>query len=453
MFLEDIALFIEQNSPLIQKFPSNISFSLNFNSDFDLTGTEDSDILIGLAGKDSLSGLGNNDLIIAGGDNDTLTGGGGDDLLIGNSGEDVVAYSQTQTDYIFKGDRDKPGGMMASLRLEVIGTLGRDTLIGIESLEFSDDTVAVDDLNLLPASLYQDIEVIETTIPDTGDAIDIYLPEAGDNLPVAIFLPGANVDKSNYSIYAETFASYGFAVVVPNNLRTIDLPPPAPDVTGYLAELSQINEVFDYIRSAESPIDEAINPDTLVLSGHSFGGAVGLSAIQGSCNLANCPFGEFDRHEELAGGIFFGTDLKPSLGNEQPSPPVPLIDNNDLPTGLILGSNDNISLPEETRETYDQIQDPPKALISVEGTNHFGITNDNDPLNPPATPGEVPPIIPETNPQEIPQAIAIDTIATWSALFLRATVLDDTEAYDFVFGTGDELDNNVSVISEVSGDF
>ena len=45
-------------------------------------------------------------------------------------------------------------------------------MIGIESLEFSDGEVAIDDLNLLPAPLYDEIEVIETTIPNTGDAID-----------------------------------------------------------------------------------------------------------------------------------------------------------------------------------------------------------------------------------------------------------------------------------------
>ncbi len=445
MFFRDIVRFIDRNPSLLEDFPSNINFPLDRNSDSQITGTEDSDLLVGLWGNDSLLGLGSNDLIIGGANNDTLDGGEGDDLLIGNSGEDIAAYSQTKTNYIFKGDSD---------RLEVIGASGRDTLIGIESVEFGDGVMAVDHLNFLPAPLYEDIEVIETTIPDTGDAIDIYLPEGEvTNLPVAIFLQGANVDKSNYSTYAETVASYGFSVVVPNNLRTIDLPAPAPDITGYLAELPQINEDFDYLRTPESPIDDAIDPDTLVLLGHSFGGAAGLYALQGTCDIPNCPFGEFDRPEELAGGIFFGTDLKPSLGNNQPSPPVPLIDNNDLPTGLILGSNDGISFPEETLETYEQIQDPPKALISVDGTNHFGITNENDPLNPSTTPVEVPPITPEINPQEIPQPIAIDTIATWSALFLRATVLDDTDAYDFVFGTGDELDGNASVISEVSGDF
>ncbi len=96
---------------------------------------------------------------------------------------------------------------------------------------------------------------------------------------------------------------------------------------------------------------------------------------------------------------------------------------------------------------------PPKALISVEGTNHFGITNENDPLNPATTPAEVPPILPEPNPQTIPQEVAIDTIATWSSLFLRATRLDDEAAFDFVFGgTGDELDSNVVVTSELPPD-
>lgn len=58
--------------------------------------------------------------------------------------------------------------ILASLAIaiasEIIGASGTDTLVGIESLEFSDGEVAIDDLNLLPASLYDDVEVIETTM-------------------------------------------------------------------------------------------------------------------------------------------------------------------------------------------------------------------------------------------------------------------------------------------------
>ena len=322
-------------------------------------------------------------------------------------------------------------------------------------LEFEDGLVETDTLSFLPTPLFDKIETLETTITTSGDSADIYFPSSTheiDSLPVALFLQGANVDKSNYSTFASVVASYGFAVVVPNNLRTIAAPPPAPSVTGFFPELPQVNEVWDYIRDPEvSPIADAIDPDKLVLLGHSFGGAVGLSALQGFCPFPSCPFGEFDRPDELVGAAFFGTDFKPS--SDIGGGPVPPIDNAEIPTALILGSNDGISLPAETEETFEQIQDPPKALISVEDINHFGITDDNNPTNPPDTPAEVPPIVPDPNSQTISQQVAIDTIATWSSLFLRATVLDDEAAFDFVFGgIGDELDSNVSVISELPSD-
>lgn len=43
--------------------------------------------------------------------------------------------------------------------------------------------------------------------------------------------------------------------------------------------------------------------------------------------------------------------------------------------------------------------------------------------------------------------MAIETIADWSALFLRGTVLNDTEAFDYVLNTGDALNKNVNVVS------
>ena len=427
-----------------------------------LTGREDSDLLVGLRGNDTLLGLSGNDLVFGGADDDLLEGGidedflfggvgndslfgdAGDDNLFGGLGEDVAQYSQQQQNFIFKGNSDE---------FQVIGAEGRDTLRNIELLEFEDGLVETDALSFLPAPLFNEIETISTTIPASGDPVDIYLPSASpdeiDSLPVALFLQGANVDKSNYSTFASVVASYGFAVVVPNNLRTIAAPPPASPVTGFFPELPQVNEVFDYVRDPEvSPIVDAIDPNKLVLLGHSFGGAVGLSALQGFCPFPFCPFGEFDRPDELVGAAFFGTDFKPSSNIGVGS--VPPIDNAEIPTALILGSNDGISFPAETQETFEQIQDPPKALIVVEGTNHFGITNENEPLNPTTTPAEVPPITTEPNPQIIPQEVAIDTIATWSSLFLRATVLDDEAAFDFVFGgIGDNLDSNVSVISQL----
>ncbi|MDJ0569716.1 MAG: hypothetical protein QNJ53_11790 [Pleurocapsa sp. MO_192.B19] len=432
----------------VDELSFNINIVVDTSRDDDLTGSEDDDLLVGLDGNDTLSGLSGNDVVFGGLGKDLLEGGIGDDRLFGGFGEDVAKYSQQQQNFIFKGNPDE---------FQVIGAEGRDTLRGIELIEFESGVVKTDDLNFLPAPLYDEIETIATTIPTSGDPVDIYLPDAPheniDSLPVALFLQGANVDKSNYSTFASVVASYGFAVVVPNNLRTIEAPAPAPAVTGFFPELPQVNEVFDYIQDSEvSPIADAIDPDKLVLLGHSFGGAVGISALQGFCPFPNCPFGEFDRPDELVGAAFFGTDFQPSPAEGGLDSIAP-IENADIPTALILGSNDGISAPAETEATFEQIQDPPKALISVEGTNHFGITNENDPLNPPTTPAEVPPITSEPNPQTIPQEVAIDTIATWSSLFLRATVLDDETAFDFVFGgTGDELDSNVVVTSELPPD-
>ena len=447
--------FIQNNSSLLtdscQSF-DGLSFDLNLIVDIlgdnHLTGSEANDVLIGLGGDDTILGLSGKDIIFGGFGKDILAGGNDDDIIFGGFGEDIAKYSQQQQDFIFKGNPD---------RFQVIGAEGRDTLRGIEQLEFEDGLVETDTLNFLPAPLFDRVKTIETTIPSTGDPIDIYLPAASphkaNSLPVALLLQGANVDKSNYSTFASVVASYGFAVVVPNNLRTLAAPPPIPSVTGFFPELPQINEVFDYVRDPEvSPITKAIDPSKLALLGHSFGGAVGLSAVRGSCPFPNCPFGEFDRPDELVGAAFFGTDFQPSP-EEGGSDSVPLIDNSDIPTALILGNNDGISAPAETEATFEQIQDPPKALIKVAGTNHFGITNENDPLNPPTTPAEVPLILDEPNPQTIPQEVAIDTIATWSSLFLRATILDDRSAFDFVFGgTGDELDDNVVVTSELPPD-
>lgn len=128
-----------------------------------LQGGSDADYLLGGVDNDSLWGDRGNDTLNGGDNNDLLAGGLGDDLIDGGAGSDIAQYSQPQQNYIFKGNGD---------RLEAIGTEGRDTLEGVEVLEFADGTVDTDSLNFLPAPLYDEIETIETTIPDTGDAID-----------------------------------------------------------------------------------------------------------------------------------------------------------------------------------------------------------------------------------------------------------------------------------------
>ena len=77
---------------------------------------------------------------------------------------------------------------------------------------------------------------------------------------------------------------------------------------------------------------------------------------------------------------------------------------------MFQGNNDSIALPERAEKTYEQIQSPPKILINVSGVNHYGITNTNNPDG----------ARPDANMGAIAQDVAVETVARWSGLFLRA---------------------------------
>ena len=277
--------------------------------------------------------------------------------------------------------------------------------------------------NLAP--LFEEVNKYETTITTNGDPADIYYPNTleTDNFPIALFLQGARVDKANYSNFASAVASYGFVVVVPNHFQSL---PQEPEPVLF-SEVSQIEAVLKYAETENSnltsPLEGILAPNKLALLGHSFGGAVGLSALGNYCLPFLCNETEFTLAEEVVAGIFYGAFLED------------LVLDNDIPLGLISGSRDGVSTPEEIRTSYALIQNPPKALITVEGANHYGITNkDNalDPLRP-----------------TLAQDLANETIARWSGLFLRANILDDRAAFDYVYNTGELLDKNVTVISQI----
>lgn len=293
-----------------------------------------------------------------------------------------------------------------------------------------------------PAPLFESAVSYSTNIPRTDggvDSTDIYYPVLSstqtqqNSLPIALLLQGALVDKSDYSTFANTVARYGFVVVVPNHLRTAISPMGA--VTGLIAEQQQVNDVLTYIQTEKStpssPIANSLDPSTLVLLGHSFGGAAGIAAIQGQCFPTLCT-GNFTRPKELKAGIFYGTNFR--IG--QSSGGLPIIDNDGIPIALVQGNRDGVANPANAQETYAGIQDPPKAFITIPGANHYGITNEDN-------------LIRETVRPTINQDVAIETIARWSALFLRGTALNDKNALDYVFNTGDALDQKVSVESVV----
>jgi len=290
-----------------------------------------------------------------------------------------------------------------------------------------------------PTPLFKEVNRYETIITTNGDPAEVYYPvPSNDNnntekFPVALLLQGALVDKSDYSNFSKQVASYGFVVVVPNHERTLTDPQGQP-ITGFLAEQQQVNDVLTYIEkensNSSSPVAGLLNTNKLGLLGHSFGGFVGLSAIQNICYPGVCSK-DFTKPEALMAGIFYGTTFRdpPAVGKFPP------IDNQGIPTALVAGSRDGVAELFEVEGTFKQIQEPPRALVTVEGANHYGITNEDNPERDPTRP-------------TLDQTVATETIARWSALFLRAHLLEDKEAFDYFYKTGDAFDKNVSVTSE-----
>ncbi|MGL5192619.1 MAG: hypothetical protein ACRC8Y_03295, partial [Chroococcales cyanobacterium] len=176
-----------------------------------------------------------------------------------------------------------------------------------------------------------------------------------------------------------------------------------------------------------SPLAGRVDLSSVGLLGHSWGGAVGFAAIQNICLPLLCT-DSFERPEALKAGIFYGTTFRDPTQEEVALLPIA---NQGIPVGLIAGDRDGVIQGgmDSVVATYENIQDPPKAVVTVLGANHYGITNEDSPRD------SVRPTL--------AQSVATETIARWSALFLRAHLLGDTEAWNYIYQGGDQLDPHV----------
>lgn len=293
------------------------------------------------------------------------------------------------------------------------------------------------DDHITPQPFYSDIHHYSTMIATQGDSADVYFPNLlkceTTKLPIALMLQGMSVDKSNYSNFAVQVASYGFVVVVPNHERTI-AGVNGQSLSGLLSEQEQVNAVLAQMRVENSdplsPLLGIVDIDKLGLLGHSYGGAVGLGATQVDICVPQFCSTNYSRPSELKVALAYGA----AFGNPQTREYLPL-NNEGIAVGLILGSLDGVAPPAISQATYEQILNPPKALITVAGANHYSITNADNHEREPSRP-------------TLDQATAIKTIARWSGLFLRANILGDCGAFDAVFNTSPVFDPNVSIISQ-----
>jgi dienelactone hydrolase len=290
-----------------------------------------------------------------------------------------------------------------------------------------------------PAPLFDSAGRYSVVNPINDDPTDIYFPTSPDlttnneSFPLVLLLQGGLVDKSFYSDYASLVARYGFVVVVPNSSRFVN----PPGITALIPDLAQVNDVLTHMTSenasATSPIAGRIDLSRYGLLGHSLGAATALSAIGDLCLARFFCEGDFDRPSNLLAGAFFGANLRDPITNEYYP-----IANDGIAVALIQGDRDGRALPFRAELTYNNVQTPPKALITLAGVNHFGITNVNTPAG----------SIPDPIAQTVPQSVAIETTARWSALFLRANMLEDEAAANYIYFTGDARDPIASVVRE-----
>jgi dienelactone hydrolase len=259
-----------------------------------------------------------------------------------------------------------------------------------------------------------------------GDPADVYLPTNSDAntranaLPIALMLPGALVNRTYYSQFANAIAQHGFAVVVPTHERSI----PESGLSGELAEASQIPAALAFLErenaNSNSPLYQKLDLSRMALLGHSYGGAVGLQAIANSCTYPFCT-PPFSRPDAVKVGVFYGVNTQnPTTGEFSPTA------NNHIPVALVQGSLDGVAIPDEAIATYNLIQTPPKALITIEGSNHYGITNLNNP----------PGAMPDSRVPTLEQSRGVETIAQWTAYFLRAHLYQDSDALRQIYRNG-----------------
>jgi dienelactone hydrolase len=225
-----------------------------------------------------------------------------------------------------------------------------------------------------------------------GDSTDVYHPTTGSRLPVALFLQGADVDKSHYSTYAATLASYGFVVAVPNHSRSLF------GQNGLFPEGAQAGWTVDWADAEDdnpaSPLYRRIDENTLVLSGHSFGAAAALSLSAGLCVIPFCAIADTAPGELEAVVTYGGNNVLTGT-----SVILPVL--NTVPVAYIRGRADGVATRTRAEGTYHLTAGTPKTFIELTGANDYGIT---DGQNPAAA-------APDASAQTLNQAVGVETIA------------------------------------------
>lgn len=267
-----------------------------------------------------------------------------------------------------------------------------------------------------------------------GMTVAFYYPAASEQpLALAVFLKGLNVAPSHYSYYAQRLAQYGFVVALPDPETRLPRREELFAPMGLLADLQAT--LRQETQSPQSPLFQRVDPDSVALLGHSQGGIVGLDAVV-NASAVSFASGDYSLPPQLKAAAFYGSllDLELDLEGDGDRP----LNSQGLPLALMAGSRDSLMPAAEVRETYTRLATPPKLYLELKGANHYGITNVN---NPPQAPLD--PRLPDLS-----QEIALDILARWTGVFLRAWVLEDAIARAYLGQMLGTIDPVVSLQGE-----
>ena len=154
---------------------SDLTAAANFE------GGSGNDTLTGGSGNDTLKGNAGNDTLIGGTGDDVLTGGSGNDTLSGGVGQDRATFTGLMSNYLFS---HSAGGLVVT---DTLGGEGSDTLVGIETLSFSDgdlQVALVDGKYTLSGSALAESITIDGTVGlavQGGSGNDILTGGSGDD--------------------------------------------------------------------------------------------------------------------------------------------------------------------------------------------------------------------------------------------------------------------------------
>jgi len=261
----------------------------------------------------------------------------------------------------------------------------------------------------IPSGSSVTVKRINTVLKSAG-TVEVYYPDtATKNLPVLALYQGGNVNSSFYSNYAARLAASDYVVYVANRCTTF--------ILQYFIypDASLASEVYDLAKTqsidSTSPLFGRLDAEKIGVLGHSLGGVVGLFSINGICDFPFCAWAT-TRLAQIKAGLFYGSGLGESFDKKRYYTDS---SGKGIPSGYIQGSIDTANTPDSSTKNFANVISP-KYLFAIEGLNHYGITDVNNPFGAKS----------ETNLSSFSQTQTIDKIASVSIEFLNAYIKNDS---------------------------